>query len=64
MIAIRGKWKTRFYKEVESRVYIRPTFLYFLFYGNFFLKIESGGRNKNKNKIFKFKQSVRKIKIK
>jgi hypothetical protein len=29
---------------------VRPTFFYKLFYGNFFSKIGSGGRNKNKNK--------------
>ena len=42
----------------------RPTFFYCLFYGKIFKKIESGGLNKNKNKIHFLVESTIKIKIK
>jgi len=43
---------------------VGPTFFYCLFYGKIFKKIESGGLNKNKNKIHFLVESTIKIKIK
>jgi len=45
-------------------ILIRPTFFYCLFYGKIFKEIESGGLNKNKNKIHFLVESTIKIKIK
>ena len=43
---------------------IRPSFFNLLVYEKFFKKIESGGRNKNKNKTSKIAESKNKKKIK
>ena len=52
----------------SSRFYfffpVRPSFFNFLIYEKFFKILESGGRNKNKNKIHKIVQSIKKIKLK
>ena len=50
--------------EKYIQKYFRPTFFYYLFYGDFFLKIGSGEPKKNKNKSMFILESMKKIKIK
>ena len=47
--------------ESSSFQHLRPQFLFFSFNGRFWEKMESRGRNKNKNKTEKFVQSIHKI---
>ena len=44
--------------------YVRPSFFYFLIYEKIFKMLESGGRNKNKNKNSKIEESKKKKKKK
>ena len=46
--------------EFDIETAIRPSFFNFLIYEKFFKILESGGRNKNKNKIKKIVQSIKK----
>ena len=45
-------------------LFIRPSFFYFLIYEKIFKMLESGGRNKNKDKNSKIEESKKKKKKK